>query len=1151
MNKSVKRAAARVVPASLRSRLRAAGGSARRDPSAPATQTAADDPAAPMVPVVPVVPTVGVDWSMTELAGTDTGWRVTIALPEGSVLRGAALVLVGRSSGRHVLVPAGLADGRAQGELERADLDRFAGEVVDLWVEPVASDAPMGWRRVTVAGSLAAVGSGLAPDDGARWYTTAKGNVSVRVAAEADRAPEPRPQLGGLTRVTHGARVTVTGAAVAGATLVLLGASSRREVEVETAVEGDVLVATVPDEVLGGLGTELVGLYVGEAEGARGERARHRVRTAAQIDFVSGSSVRRHWFASPEGFLHLRRKSPVEVIADSGVFDAEYYRGQVPGLGDDVDLVEHYVTTGAARGLDPSAMFDTEYYRKMNPDVRGNGLAHFCEHGWLQLRNPSPLFDTWWYWSKHLDLASTDVNPLAHYEATGKAQGLSPRPSLHPSRRLGTGHRFAEGATVRRLCLFAGYDADGVVDDYVVDYVRELSRHADVHYWADSEMSASELKKLDGVAVTATASRHGEYDFGSYRRLVEAVGWDTIEQYDEMLLVNDSGYLLCQLDDVFDRMRGKEADWWGLQATKGLAQTRRLAANLFQEPIPMERVRSALVDAFERDYVYDFHVGSYFLAYRKPVIEDPEFRRYFSSITSQREKRNIIKMYEIGLTRWLIHHGHSFDTFVSKLYPFHPVYTDWYFRLLDEGFPLLKRFLLTQNHYNVPNLWQWEQRVLEKQPDADTAVIRRNLERSATPDRLRRTLQIGTESGVVDDPPVDHLLSRTEFIEADRVSPKHGNWWAFPVCGFSHRFSGNERAIFEEVKNDPAIRKIVFTRDREVRVQGANVDVVPLMSPEGQHLLMRCGNIFIKHSTGRNVVHPVSGELHNLIQVWHGIPFKRIGYASSDFLPVLDRVIEDQSSYRAVISSSKVDSLAMAAAFYPLTIHQVWNTGLPRNDFIVREEGRLPRDLRDELQSVRALLGGKRLLLFMPTFRNAQTNAYYRFDDAEIAWLNSWLEENDCILGVREHMADSARLYSSQLQGVPMLHLSEDAFPNVEVLYRAAAALVTDYSSAFIDFTFTGRPVVSFAYDYEAYLMERGGFYDLDMVFPGAICKSFEELKSALSNIFTAAPEPLYEFKRRLFFDRVDDRAASRVVERVRDLTEAHGVGKPLGERLA
>ncbi len=52
----------------------------------------------------------------------------------------------------------------------------------------------------------------------------------------------------------------------------------------------------------------------------------------------------------------------------------------------------------------------------------------------------------------------------------------------------------------------------------------------------------------------------------------ELVGWDVVETYDELLLVNDSCYLLRPLDEVFARMDATPCDWWGLQATKGLAQ---------------------------------------------------------------------------------------------------------------------------------------------------------------------------------------------------------------------------------------------------------------------------------------------------------------------------------------------------------------------------------------------------------------------------------------------------------------------------------------------------------------------------------------------------------------------------------------------------
>ena len=144
-------------------------------------------------------------------------------------------------------------------------------------------------------------------------------------------------------------------------------------------------------------------------------------------------------------------------------------------------------------------------------------------------------------------------------------------------------------------------------------------------------------------------------------------------------------------------------------------------------------------------------------------------------------------------------------------------------------------------------------------------------------------------------------------------------------------------------------------------------------------------------------------------------------------------------------------------------------------------------------------------------------------------------------------MAGSARLYSAQLAGLPILDLSDPEFAHVEMLYRASTALITDYSSAFIDYLLTGKPAVSFAYDYESYLLERGGFYDLDLVFPGPICKSFTDLQTALDAVLQTRPTSRTSSRRRLFFDHVDDLSSARVVERIRDLNAVHGIGKLAG----
>lgn len=840
-----------------------------------------------------------------------------------------------------------------------------------------------------------------------------------------------------------------------------------------------------------------------------------------------------------------------DIIGQSGVFDVHYYLEQYPDVAESgADPIRHYLRHGVREGRNPCAYFDTNYYLKHNPDVarrRLNPLLHFCRSGWKELRNPHRDFDVWWYWSTHLDPAHDDINPLAHYLAIGREQGLETRPGRNVSQRAGAGWCLDQDKQVRRICLFAGYDPDGLVDDYVVDYLRELSRHADIHYMADCEMQPGELDKISAFVRTASAQRHGEYDFGSYSRLATLVGWEAIEQYDELILANDSCYLLRGLDGVFSRMDGMPCDWWGMQATKGMAATRRNPRNRFLQPIAMETVKASMLGGFENDYRYDFHVGTYFIAYRQPVIRDAQFRRLLESVVEQDHKRNLILKYEIGMTRSLIARGFAFETFIEYLYPFHPIYSNWYFRLLDEGFPLLKRYLLSENHYRVPRLASWADRIRRKLPDADIETIQRNLERVVDPVRLNENLHVGQASEVDDAPLPQKLLSDTQFLAADQASPKYGHWWAFPVCAFTRVFSGNERAVFEEVKNDPSIRKIVLTRGRDIEVDGVNVEVVPLKSALGQHLLMRCGNIFIKHSPTRNLVFPVATELHNLINLWHGIPFKRIGYASLDMQDRRQAIAHEHAKCRAVISSSRVDSMAMASAFFPLSYNDIWPTGLPRNDFILRDSGRLPEDLRAEEARLEDLRAGRRLVLFMPTFRNAQEDAYYRFSEEEIDWLAGWLARNNAVLGMREHMADSARTYTGMLSALPTLDLSDESFPDPEILYRCSAALITDYSSCFIDYMLTGKPAVSFAYDYESYAqVERGSFYDLEFVFPGPVCHDFEELKSGLEGLFqppSQAEQILREWKRRLFFDHVDDRSSQRLVARVKELADFDDLG--------
>jgi CDP-glycerol glycerophosphotransferase (TagB/SpsB family) len=390
------------------------------------------------------------------------------------------------------------------------------------------------------------------------------------------------------------------------------------------------------------------------------------------------------------------------------------------------------------------------------------------------------------------------------------------------------------------------------------------------------------------------------------------------------------------------------------------------------------------------------------------------------------------------------------------------------------------------------------------------------------------------------------------FMEMDRWAPKFDHWWAFPVCGYDHTLTGNERAVFEEVRHDPSIKKVILTRSKPVDLDGADVHVVPLDSDAGREMLARCRHVFVKHGVAVNLGLPLDATLHNVVNLWHGIPLKRFGFASLDTVDHRDVVAREHAMNRCVIASSEMDRLAMTAAFYPLTFDDVWVTGLPRNDLLLRPDDRLPSDLAAQQASLRAEVGDRRLVLYLPTFRNAQAAGAYRFSSEEKAFLADWCDRQGAVIGVREHMADSGRTYSRDFDDVGALGLSAARYPDIEVLYRVAAAMITDYSSCAVDFMLTRRPIVSFAYDLDHYSTEeRGLFYDLDRVLPGPVALDFAQLAQALEGLFEPRDEEAsetYARCRSLFFDHLDDRSAGRVVRRVKSLYSATVGHEPLPE---
>ena len=478
----------------------------------------------------------------------------------------------------------------------------------------------------------------------------------------------------------------------------------------------------------------------------------------------------------------------------------------------------------------------------------------------------------------------------------------------------------------------------------MVTYLADLSRFADVYYLADCELAPGQLEKLALHTKGAWGIRHGRYDFGSYSMLAkDLVGWNVLDTYDEVMFANDSCFLVQPLDQVFAKMDATTCDWWGLQATYDHFDDR--AFEQLGRRLGLDEVGEQMRELALWRYSDFIHVGSYFLCYRRRVHTDPRFRRRLDEVASQSEKVTIILKYEIGFSRLLILAGFTLATFVDGIFAYHPVYRASAFDLMHEGFPLLKRQLLTENPFKTPDLHRWKERVLEAAPEADVDAIERSTRRTAPPWSLARSFGFRSRRDGTVQPP-GHV-GPDEFADEDRWVPEHDHWWVFPVDPRTGVMSGELRGVFEAVRQDPSVKKIVLSGSRIVKYGGENVDAVPVESAPGQMFGLRARTLFITvglaaTSTTRWPVATTGSSTR---------PTTGPGAGRSSPRGPGRRASADRrrpTTPGSRVSSSRRRRQRGRGAFPPRPGGRV-GAGSPRIDLLVRDEAALWRELHSQL----------------------------------------------------------------------------------------------------------------------------------------------------------------------------------------------------------
>ena len=264
------------------------------------------------------------------------------------------------------------------------------------------------------------------------------------------------------------------------------------------------------------------------------------------------------------------------------------------------------------------------------------------------------------------------------------------------------------------------------------------------------------------------------------------------------------------------------------------------------------------------------------------------------------------------------------------------------------------------------------------------------------------------------------------------------------------------------------------------------------------------------------------------LQTWHGTPLKRIAGDIRDQgsfpLTYLRTMEAEARAWDHLVSPSPYCTEIFRRAFgYAGPVLEV---GHPRNDALVGAEA------TDRGTAVRAQLGlavSDQVVLYAPTWRDGEGGAGERRLLLDPGLLTRELPE--VVLLVRGHANTAAAERLRQATGGRVRDVT--LHPDINDLFLASDALVTDYSSVMFDYAVLDRPMLFLVPDLEDYRDRARGFYfDFEREAPGPL---HTDTRALVEDLGAGDAGASYAQARAAFRHRFapmdDGHAAARVVD--------------------
>ena len=239
---------------------------------------------------------------------------------------------------------------------------------------------------------------------------------------------------------------------------------------------------------------------------------------------------------------------------------------------------------------------------------------------------------------------------------------------------------------VKRLIVFLFYDKEGIVDNYIPTLFEGLRGFYDkLCFVANGKLQDEGRKKVEKYVTDFLVRENKGFDVWGYKEGLEFYGWEELEKYDEIILMNYTIFgPIYPFSEMFKTMNKKDLDFWGI--TKH------------------HEVDFDVFDTCKYGYIPE-HIQSSFLVIRKSLLKTKDYRDMWENMPMINSYAESVGLYEAIFTKEFSEKGYKsavyIDTTDLEGYTRYPLMMMSDELIINRRCPIIKLKSFSQNYMDI------------------------------------------------------------------------------------------------------------------------------------------------------------------------------------------------------------------------------------------------------------------------------------------------------------------------------------------------------------------------------------------------------------------------------------------------------------------